>query len=107
MIAGASSRMNTAEAPTEVKAMVDEEFLSKALVPIGMVDDRVITYLDAFGINVARLFTAIEKEAIRVGKNGRDVWKNIMPLLSNDVYLPEHLVRGMSLPSYWKEKETP
>ncbi|PIW63553.1 MAG: hypothetical protein COW12_10130, partial [Candidatus Omnitrophica bacterium CG12_big_fil_rev_8_21_14_0_65_45_16] len=89
LVAGASSRMNTADAPPEVLAMdVDGNILSKAAVPIGRASDgTVTTYLGEFGTNVARLLGAIETEA---GKNNSAVWDNNILLMSTDAYRPEH-----------------
>ena len=91
LVAGASSRMNVLEAPEEVKRMVEEGFLSKALVPVGEVDGQVITYLDAFGMNVSRLFKSIAEQAKLADRSYDDIYKNLVPLLSNEAYLPEHL----------------
>ncbi|MDR3112851.1 MAG: UTP--glucose-1-phosphate uridylyltransferase, partial [Endomicrobium sp.] len=68
LAAGASSRMNTAEAPQDVKAMVDGEINSKAAVPIERLDNgQVITYEDAFFGSLAALARQIEALAKEVG----------------------------------------
>ena len=89
MIAGASSRMNTGEAPEEVRQMVaGREILSKAAVPIGVVDGEVITYLDAFGISVSRLLAELDAVAKQAGRTSK-AYDNIVGFLSNDQYRAE------------------
>src|SRR6185503_14342883 len=90
MIAGGSTRQNVHEAPQEVIDMIGgQELHSKAAVPISEVNGQVVTYLDAFGENVARLLSDIAAEAQRAGQPSR-VDQNSVGLLSNDEYRPEH-----------------
>ncbi|MDD4908048.1 MAG: UTP--glucose-1-phosphate uridylyltransferase, partial [Candidatus Omnitrophica bacterium] len=90
LIAGASSRMNLREAPEGIKQMIGgKTLLSKAAVPVGEVEGKVITYLDAFGISISRLLKEIDQEAVRAGLPSR-VFENTIGLLSNDQYRPEH-----------------
>ncbi len=92
LVAGASSRMNTKEAPEEVLAMdVDGEILSKAAVPIGRTSDgKVTTYFGEFGENLSRLFRAVAEEVRNAGMPVTKVWENLIGFLSNDEYRPEH-----------------
>jgi len=56
LAAGASSRMNTQEAPEEIKQMTcSGNIQSKAVVPIGKKGDQVYTFMGAFLTNIARL----------------------------------------------------
>lgn len=89
LAAGASSRMNTAEAPEDVKALVEGDIISKAAVPVGVVEGKVYTFMDMFGINVSRLFDEIDRQAKAAGVPSR-VYDNAVGFLTNDEYLPEH-----------------
>jgi hypothetical protein len=66
LAAGQSSRMNPKLAPTEVQALVQQMYgeprvlESKAAVPIGVIDERVITFLGAFALHRARLEKAVK-----------------------------------------------
>lgn len=81
LVAGASSRMNPALAPPEVRKMVrGRTILSKAAVPLGAADGKVVTYLDEFGFNLSRFLKAAGKGAER----------NAILLFSNERYFPEH-----------------
>ncbi len=90
LIAGASSRMNVAKAPEEVKSMVDKKIESKAGVPIGIVDGQVITYLDSFGMNIHRLLEQIRQEARKAGVRTDRLDENELIFMTNDAYLKEH-----------------
>lgn len=91
LVAGASARMNTKEAPDEVKELVKNTKLkSKAAVPIGVSEEgKVTTYLGEFGENVARLFKSIDEEA-RKNRIESKVWENSIGLLSSEQYRDEH-----------------
>lgn len=92
LIGGASTRMNVErDMPDDVRAMAPGgAVMSKAAVPIG-IDRRgeAVTYLDAFGENVQRLFTMIETEARHAGMCPR-VWENRLGLMTSREYLREH-----------------
>jgi hypothetical protein len=92
LAAGASSRMNTAEAPADVRKMVNNKELgSKAAVPLGRTTDgKVATYLGEFALNIARLLGNVASEAEQAGMNGDKAWENNVTLLSNNEYRPEH-----------------
>ncbi|MCK5179157.1 MAG: UTP--glucose-1-phosphate uridylyltransferase, partial [Candidatus Omnitrophica bacterium] len=90
LLAGASGRMNVDKAPKDARNMVGgRKIKSKAAVPVGKVDGRVITYLDAFGISVARLLMEIESAAQKEGQESK-VMQNDIGFLSNDRYRSEH-----------------
>jgi hypothetical protein len=84
LAAGASSRMNPAEVPPEAQALVEKLFgqriqiASKAAVPVGSVDGKIVTFLGAFLSNIARL----EQEANVPGAND-------ILILTNDQYADE------------------
>ncbi len=90
LVAGAALRMSPKVTPEDVSKMArNKEILSKAAVPIGIVDGRVITYLDAFGDNLGRLFKALDEEASGVGRESR-VYQNLIGLFTNNTYRGEH-----------------
>ncbi|MBV9674685.1 MAG: UTP--glucose-1-phosphate uridylyltransferase [Acidobacteriaceae bacterium] len=66
LAAGQSSRMNPKLAPSDVQELVQRMYgtpralESKAAVPIGIVDERVITFLGAFALHLARLEAAVK-----------------------------------------------
>jgi phosphomannomutase len=90
MVAGASSRMNVKQAPDQVRSMADENIQSKAGVPIGIVDGKAVTYLDAFGINFSRLIGQISEQASKAGVTTEGLAKNDVLLMSNNEYRDEH-----------------
>jgi hypothetical protein len=59
LAAGASTRMNLADVPPEARRLLErarrEEIKSKAMVPVVEVGGRVLSFLDLFLANVARL----------------------------------------------------
>ncbi len=89
MVAGASSRMNVKDAPEGVKAIADHTIESKAGVPIEVVDGKVITYLDAFGLNIARLENELRQQAQESGVSNKLDGNDIV-LMTNEAYRAEH-----------------
>lgn len=90
LAAGASSRMNTKDAPKDVEAMVGErEILSKAAVPVGQVGSNVVTYLDLFGLDVGGLLSEVDVVAQTAGLTS-DANQNSLLILSNAAYQGEH-----------------
>ncbi|MBF0483451.1 MAG: UTP--glucose-1-phosphate uridylyltransferase [Candidatus Omnitrophica bacterium] len=90
LVAGASTRMNTHEAPEKIKELNDgKEIESKAGIPIGIVDGKAVTYLDAFGINLQRLFEQIRSAAQKRGLKVTGLDQNIIGLMSNENYIAE------------------
>lgn len=90
LAAGAASRMAVSLAPESVKAQAGgEEILSKAGVPVGKIDGKVVNYLDVFGNNVARFLGEIDQEARNQGA-ASDANKNVVGIFTNDEYRPEH-----------------
>ncbi len=88
--AGASSRMNTHEAPAEIKKIVKgKELGSKAVVPIGQYNGDVITYADIAAFNLKRLFDQIDAAAKKAGIVS-NVTNNVVGFMTNDAYQSEH-----------------
>lgn len=83
LAAGASTRMNPMEAPEEVKKILgNKDIKSKASVPLGVLDNKVYTFLGAFLTNIARLqeqMTEAFDKPIKLS----------VLILSNDDYRPE------------------
>ncbi len=91
LIAGSSSRMNVREAPEDARQMAGgKEIKSKAVVPVGIYDGKVVTYLDYFMRDFSSLKSAIKKAATEAGVPS-NVDNNVELLFSNDEYLPEHV----------------
>lgn len=83
LAAGASTRMNPLDAPEDVKKILGfKDIKSKASVPLGIVDDKVYTFLGAFLINLARL-----QEQIKLSFSVQPDLRIL--ILSNDDYRPE------------------
>ncbi len=83
LAAGASTRMNPLEAPESVRKILgDKDIKSKASVPLGLLDNKPVTFLGAFLMNIARFDQQLSK--------ARDK-KIALPvlILSNDEYRPE------------------
>jgi len=89
LVAGASSRMGVKLAPQDVLSMANDKLESKAGVPIGIVDGKAITYLDAFGMNVHRLLEQIKQEALRAGVHADQLDRNEVLLMTNEAYIQE------------------
>ena len=89
LAAGQSSRMNPKLAPSEVQELVERMYgaprglESKAAVPIGQIDEQVVTFLGAFALNLARLDAAVKNAA----KSGAH--PNATFILTNDGYAAE------------------
>jgi hypothetical protein len=100
LAAGQSSRMNPKLAPSDVQELVQRMYgtpralESKAAVPIGVVDERVITFLGAFALNLARLEAAVRNSA-----NGSSR-PNAIFILTNAGYAAE-LANELSLNQHY------
>jgi hypothetical protein len=83
LAAGASTRMNPLEAPQTVKKILgDKDIKSKASVPLGVLNNKPVTFLGAFLTNISRLQSQLSEL----------LHKNInlkVLILSNDDYRTE------------------
>lgn len=90
LAAGASSRMNMRQAPSDVRKLLkNRTILSKAAVPIGVQDGGPWTYLSDFGFNLSRLLHLVHKESVKAGL-ASSTDQNEWLLFSNPAYLKEH-----------------
>jgi hypothetical protein len=100
LAAGQSSRMNPKLAPPDVQELVQRMYgtprslESKAAVPIGVVDERVLTFLGAFALNLARL-----EETVKSSANG-SARPSAVFILTNAGYAAE-LAHELSLNGHY------
>jgi hypothetical protein len=88
--AGSASRQNPSLAPEDVKELVaGKPILSKAAVPVGVINGKPVTYMQAFGENIRRLFKALDREARQAGMESH-VNNNKVGFFTNEEFHAEH-----------------